>query len=464
MTHILAGIFLVFFATYNVLLEIVSLLRYLPIDPEKYTVKDGTSVCGNLHARGLMAKEIYDREAYLSENSAPEAYLGYLIKVGPLLWLMEHTTRFDQITYNIVHKIWLNKLNHFTLEELMGIAQDLPAHKRSHNLGIAIMKLRAFAIKMYNKGYMFLMAPLTIIAVIGAQYIHSPVLHITMVILFLITAISLEKALGTIDTAKLEYKPQFYKNVLHATAILAIVLFWTFVLNVLNNQLDLVTTLAIGLNVAVVNSIVSYIVAHELGHSKDQFENLLADLLLINLLQAGFKQVHNLGHHKDVATKYDMVTAHRDETIYAYLSKMWKTTYVRAKEIDDSVFYQVVFYQVVLVAFALLLSFPLLAFFVLQFIVGLFFLETVNYIEHYGLMQSDSTISHTSWDCTNTLTNGFIFNIGHHANHHSSATVPYYRLRAISKYRVEEGYLELIVLAFQPKKWFKVMNAKIDQA
>ena len=182
----------------------------------------------------------------------------------------------------------------------------------------------------------------------------------------------------------------------------------------------------------------------------------------MNMSQYSFKKMHNVGHHRDVATSNDLLTAKRDESLGKYLYKVITKMYSRARDIDMNTYLGLIYTQVLMVIVAAAAGGYVWVFFILQFVISLLFLETINYIQHYGISKSEEYSSDTSWDCTNTLTNGFLFNIGQHAHHHRNAQVKFYNLESVSKYRVTEGYLELMILAMQPKKWFKVMNARID--
>lgn len=462
MQYILAGIFLVLLITYNLLLEIVSLLRFLPVTPEDYKVPDGDSVCGNLYKRGYMDKETYEREVHLSYSSSSAAYLGYIVKVTPLLWLMSFTTMFDKITYNIVNHIWLKKLEGHSIEELHNIAKTMSAHKRSQNLGIAILKVRTIAKKAYYKGSLFLIAPLTLVSTGLLQFSSSIALHLAMAGAFLIIALLLETLLGSIDISKLVKRSKFYDMILYTTAVLSIALFWGFVVNIIVNDIPIMLSIAMGINIALVNAAISYIVGHELGHRKEFIPNFLSNVIFVNLLLLSFKEVHNIGHHGDVATEKDIITAHRDESLYSYLYKTISTIYTRAAEIRTSLAVTMVLSQAVMLGVTIIYYPSVFVFFIIQLIVGLLLLESVNYVEHYGLMQDGNDLNNTSWDCTNTLTNGFLFNLGHHAHHHKNSSVKFYNLEQVSDYKVSEGYLVLILTALFPLRWFKLMNTKID--
>lgn len=74
-------------------------------------------------------------------------------------------------------------------------------------------------------------------------------------------------------------------------------------------------------------------------------------------------------------------------------------------------------------------------FFVAQAFVSIFFLEVINYIEHYGLRRKKLadgsyekvTIRH-SWNAPHRVTNYLLFKLQRHSDHHENAMKPYQTL------------------------------------
>ena len=262
--NVLAFFFLVLLFLYNILMEVVSWFRFLPVEiKSEYKIPPSPSVCYLLYSKGHISYPVYEKERHIAQTGSAIAYLGYLAKVWPVLILLKHTSMFDIIAARIVRKLWLNKFTEVSFEYAVFKAAKEPAYVRSQNLGEALMKLKELGRIAYQKGYMFLMAPAVLISMIYMQFTASPLLHLSSVTLFLVTALVLEKSLGTIEVKKLKRNSAFYDIVIYTTAIASIILFWSFVMNVAINELSLVQTFAIGLNIAVVNGIVAYIVGHE---------------------------------------------------------------------------------------------------------------------------------------------------------------------------------------------------------
>ena len=97
-------------------------------------------------------------------------------------------------------------------------------------------------------------------------------------------------------------------------------------------------------------------------------------------------------------------------------------------------------------------------------------LETVNYVEHYGLERREIapgryepvTPLH-SWDSRHVMTNAFLYNLGRHSHHHAQPMVPYERLRLAPKDQaLPFGYSALLWLALLPPLWFRVFEPRLS--
>jgi alkane 1-monooxygenase len=143
-------------------------------------------------------------------------------------------------------------------------------------------------------------------------------------------------------------------------------------------------------------------VAHELGHRKSRFERTLAKTLLLTSLYMHFYIEHNKGHHKNVSTPEDPSSARKGETVYRFfirsvftgLASAWKIAAGEQKKKNKPVWsfgnqmIQFMFLQAGFVSLIYLYAGILVtAYFVTAAIIGFLLLETVNYIEHYGLQR-----------------------------------------------------------------------------
>jgi alkane 1-monooxygenase len=105
-------------------------------------------------------------------------------------------------------------------------------------------------------------------------------------------------------------------------------------------------------------------------------------------------------------------------------------------------------------------------FFVVQSAVAILLLETINYVEHYGLMRKEKSPGkyervqpHHSWNANHRVSNYWLFNLQRHADHHAWASRPYHLLRTTEEGpQLPYGYPTMLLMAFLPPVWRKVMD------
>lgn len=227
-------------------------------------------------------------------------------------------------------------------------------------------------------------------------------------------------------------------------------------------------------------------VAHELGHRTKKYEQVLAKILLASSLYMHFFIEHNKGHHKHVATPQDPSSARRGEPLYFFYVRTMLFSYISAWRIanDDmrkkgkSVFslsnemLQAQLWQIALVEFIYLFFglLPMLAFIAAAF-TGALLLETVNYIEHYGLQRKETTpgkyeraLPIHSWNSSHPLGRIMLFELSRHSDHHYFASRPYQLLRHHEAApQLPTGYPGSMILSLFPPLWFRVMDRRIDR-
>ena len=99
---------------------------------------------------------------------------------------------------------------------------------------------------------------------------------------------------------------------------------------------------------------------------------------------------------------------------------------------------------------------------------AVFLLETVNYIEHYGLVRRHQAqryepfgVAH-AWNADHLLTNCVLANLQRHSDHHLHAWKPYAELEALPGPQLPTGYAGCLFLASVPPLWFTVMHPRLD--
>jgi alkane 1-monooxygenase len=98
--------------------------------------------------------------------------------------------------------------------------------------------------------------------------------------------------------------------------------------------------------------------------------------------------------------------------------------------------------------------------------VGIFFIELINYTEHYGLLRSKDKrgiyepVNHMhSW---NAASSPLLFRIQRHSDHHVHSSKPYQTLRKLDGApHLPFDYVNSFFMALCPPLWFKVMDPRL---
>jgi alkane 1-monooxygenase len=227
-------------------------------------------------------------------------------------------------------------------------------------------------------------------------------------------------------------------------------------------------------------------VAHELGHRVTKFEQTLAKLLLLTSLYIHFFIEHNKGHHKNVATPEDPSSARYNEPVYTFYFRTIIFSYLSAWTIANdemkkkglavlNLKNEMLQAHIIQIAFVALIFFvftPLITvYFLAAAFIGILLLETVNYIEHYGLQRKQTASgnyerampSH-SWNSSHPLGRLMLFELSRHSDHHYLASRKYQILQHHDDApQLPTGYPGSMLLALLPPVWFYVMNRKIKK-
>jgi alkane 1-monooxygenase len=102
---------------------------------------------------------------------------------------------------------------------------------------------------------------------------------------------------------------------------------------------------------------------------------------------------------------------------------------------------------------------------------GILLLETVNYIEHYGLMRKQRTdgrferaMPSHSWNSNHVIGRLLLFELSRHSDHHYSASRKYQVLRHHENApQLPTGYPGSMLLATIPPLWFLVMDRQMKK-
>jgi alkane 1-monooxygenase len=225
-------------------------------------------------------------------------------------------------------------------------------------------------------------------------------------------------------------------------------------------------------------------VGHELGHRVNPFERFLARLLLLSSLYMHFFIEHNKGHHKRVATPADPSSARFGEMVYTFFFRTIIYSYASAWEIANrdtgkkghsiySLHNEMTWYQLIQFIFIglIIIIFGWLPaiLFIAAAINGILLLETVNYIEHYGLVRRSTgegkyerAMPEHSWNSNHIIGRVMLFELSRHSDHHYLASRKYQVLRHLEgSPQMPTGYPGMMILSLLPPVWFYLMNKRI---
>ena len=225
--------------------------------------------------------------------------------------------------------------------------------------------------------------------------------------------------------------------------------------------------------------------AHELGHKKDSLERWLSKISLAQTGYGHFFIEHNRGHHVRVATPEDPSSARFGETFWEFLPRsvfgsLRSALRLEAQRIrrrggsplnpktNDAL--NAWLMTVVLWAALVAVCGPeVIVFLVIQAAFGISLLESVNYLEHYGLLRQTKASGRYercspahSWNSDHLVTNLLLYHLQRHSDHHANPTRRYQTLRSMDGApSLPCGYGTLIGLTYFPPLWRRLMDHRV---
>ncbi|KRO57495.1 MAG: hypothetical protein ABR98_07620 [Cryomorphaceae bacterium BACL7 MAG-120910-bin2] len=273
------------------------------------------------------------------------------------------------------------------------------------------------------------------------------------------------------DTAERAAKNPWFDALLWLALPAQIWMLWMFILVVPKDvgQGDFLSLLGHVTSYGVSAGSLGINVAHELGHRPQRAHQTVAKCLLLLSLYPQFFIDHNRGHHKLVGTPEDPTSARRNETVYAFWIRSVFGVWRSAWHIDAPMMRRFLVWEVALLL-ALAWVEPAALFpFVAASAVGFLLLETVNYIEHYGLsrkqvtaLRYEDTAPTHSWNSNHPMGRFMLFELTRHSDHHAAPHKVYPTLSHHEEApQMPTGYPAMMLLSLVPPLWFKVMNKRI---
>jgi alkane 1-monooxygenase len=224
--------------------------------------------------------------------------------------------------------------------------------------------------------------------------------------------------------------------------------------------------------------------AHELGHKRELVEKRLSKVALAQTCYGHFFVEHNRGHHARVATGEDPASSRMGESLYHFilrsvigsarsawnieatrLSGMRRPRWSLRNDVLNAWLMSIALFTVLAVWFRPVVL-PWLAG---QAVIGFCMLETVNYLEHYGLRRRtlpdgryERVRPSHSWNSDTVIVNACLFQLQRHSDHHAHPQRRYQALRYSDEApQLPSGYGSMMLLALFPPLWRRVMDRRV---
>ncbi len=288
------------------------------------------------------------------------------------------------------------------------------------------------------------------------------------------------------DQEQIEKENKAYTFILYATLPVQLVFLGFFLTSI--GEAGLTTSEYIGrvFSMGIMCGVIGINVGHELGHRNNRFDEFLGEILLLTSLNTHFLPYHNAGHHYNVATPEDAATARKNELLYIFWFRSHFQSYQQAWQLENKRMRESgrswlhIQNRMVVYTFCNLLLLASIFFFFGQFVflsfvaaavVGIVLLETVNYIEHYGLLRNKNKFGRYekvkrthSWNSDHQVGQVLLFNLSRHSDHHYNGSKHYQLLKTLPESpQMPTGYPGMMVLSLFPPLWFNIMNKKLQQ-
>ena len=222
-------------------------------------------------------------------------------------------------------------------------------------------------------------------------------------------------------------------------------------------------------------------VGHELGHRKTFYERFLSKTLFLPCLYMHFYIEHNFGHHLKVGTPDDGATAKYNQNVYSFwitsVTKQYIDAWKKQMEllkrngnsfisIKNDMMWYVLIQSAYLFTIYSVFSTKGLIFATAVGVISFLFLETINYIEHYGLKRKmlpsgryERVREIHSWNSNHSIGRIVLYELTRHSDHHYKSSKKYQLLDYFDESpELPYGYPSSIILSLFPPIWFRIMN------
>ena len=239
----------------------------------------------------------------------------------------------------------------------------------------------------------------------------------------------------------------------------------------------------IAVMVGVSGGIVGISSAHELVHRRGRLERAIAQAFMLLVSYPHFPIVHLRVHHPYVGTPLDPGTSRLNEPLAHFVGRAfvlawqsgWRVERSRLARkgltpwrMDNAIVVAAALQAAVYVAVGTAFGWIGLALFLGQSAVAMLLALTIDYTQHYGVVRARLASGRMepfraahAWT-SDHASNRSTFNLGLHADHHLKPTLDYRQLaNDEGSLQAPIGYPGLLLLAWVPPLWFRVMNPRL---
>lgn len=278
---------------------------------------------------------------------------------------------------------------------------------------------------------------------------------------------------------------RFFDFLLYVCPFICFALLYLFFQQLRYGDLEVLERAGLTGSMGVVLGALGINVSHELGHRTSRWERFLAKAGLLPVLYQHFYIEHNRGHHKAVGTDEDPASARKNEWLYSFFIRSitgqyrnaWRLEKNRLAKIGvssfswDNLMIRFTVYQFSYLLFvAGIFGWEMLPYALAVAFIGILLLETINYIEHYGLRRAigpngrpERVLPKHSWNSDHEMGRIVLFELTRHSDHHYLATRKYQILRHMDESpQLPTGYPGSMLLALVPPLWFRLMNKRLE--
>lgn len=330
----------------------------------------------------------------------------------------------------------------------------------------------------------YLLPPILVAsAAAGGWWVFPPVVVVFVVVPVVDLLSGLQRVSAHLDAAALEGNIWFRLVTWGWVPIQLALLAW--MLRVVSRaDLSVIEIVGVAIGVGLCAGGIGITFAHELVHRTEPGERALGEILLSTVSYPHFAIEHVHGHHRYVCTPQDPATARYGESLYQFLprtisgslasavvleSERVRRRHGRAWHRSNRLIRYAAVQFALYTTVATLAGWLAVVIWAAQALVAILQVETINYIEHYGLTRRETSPTSYeriqpwhSWDAHHRVSNWLLINLARHSDHHCLASRRYPALAAEETTpQLPAGYGAMLLLAMVPPFWRRVMDPRV---